>query len=588
MLSKLKEFFISIKSGLPNNVMMIFFTKNFRIIFLSVSLLSLCILSVYSASVYNSVNSENNSQLQSLLNQTASGADNIFESSITTIENLSQDQNLFFVMNTNNIAQPFNYASTLGSLMKTLAMHNSTIDSICVYSVKNDLFLSTDYAVQQWFSAPQPTAEQNRANDMYVQTKLNDFPAVITIYRSVFDTAGKNYLGYIAVNINTLTLEKNLSASFTGLDMHIYVIHNNTIVYSDIYDAIGSSASENSALKNSAAPDKAGNNKKCVSFECSSQINSLKYIMLDYNHSQRESLLLTLRSSLIVGLIIFILSIIVSLILSAKIYVPYKNIIKILQNDNDMLLPTNYLTDLELIESYVRHYTQSNSILSNVVSKQSAEIHQLTLASLQAQIHPHFIYNIIDCICWSLYEEGLSNSNIHKALLSLANLMKMSYDYSSSFISVSEESDFLTNYTNLLLFKYYNSFNVDINFEPSILKCVIPKMILQPIVENAFNHGICKTGRIGCISISGRKDSEDLIFSVTDSGPGIENYKLKKINETLRNANAPMPKEHIGLYNISKRLRLIYGSKASIELSARSGGSSGLSVTVRIPIISNK
>lgn len=585
MLSKLKELFISLKAELLGNIMRTFFTKNFRIIFLSVSLLSLCILAVYSASVYSSINSENNSQLQSLLNQTANGADNVFKSSITTIENLSQEKNLFFVMNTNNIAHPFNYATALGGLMKTLVMHNSTIDSICVYSVKNDLFLSTDSSVQQWFSAPQMISEQNRGINMYVQTKLNDFPAVITIYRSVFDTAGANYLGYIAININTLTLEKNLAASFTESDMHIYAIYNNIILYSNIYDDIGTAASENSSLKNSATFAKDKNEKKRTSFEYTSQINGIKYIMLDYNHSKRESLLSTLRNSLMVGIIILILSIIVSLILSAKIYIPYKNIIKILQNDNDMLLPTNYLTDLELIESYVRQYTQSNSILSNVISKQSAEIHQLTLASLQAQIHPHFIYNIIDCICWSLYEEGLSNSNIHKALLSLANLMKMSYDYSSPFISVSEEADFLTNYTNLLLFKYYDSFNVDIYFEPAILKCVIPKMILQPIAENAFNHGIRKTGKNGCINISGRKDNETLIFCITDNGPGIEDYKLKKINGMLRNSNAPIPKEHIGLYNISKRLRLIYGSKASIELSARHDGSSGLSVTVCIPII---
>lgn len=585
MISRLKKIFNSLRQYIADkNIMMIFFTRNFRIIFLTVAVLSLCILSVYSVFVYSSANSKKNSQLQSLLDQTASGCDNIFESSVAIAENLSNGQSLFFVMNTNNITYPFNYASSLSSSMKSLAMLNSSIDSICVYSVKNNLFLSTDFSAQQWFHMPETDIVQNRTINMFTQTKLNDFPTVITIYRHFFDTAGKNYLGYLAVNINTLTLGDKLSASFAGDDIHLYVINDNKIIYSDNYDEIGSDTASADKFNNNSPLGKDENGKKFIAFECNSQINNMRYVMFDYSNSHKELLRTTLHSSLPVGILIFILSVIASLVLCAKIYIPYKNIISILQNDNETLMPTNYLTDLELIESYVRHYTQSNSILSNVISKQSAEIHQLTLASLQAQIHPHFIYNTIDCICWALYDEDYSADSIHKALHSLASLMKIVYDYSSSFISVSDESVFLTNYTNLFLFKYYNSFNVKMHFDEEMLSLMIPKMILQPIVENAFSHGICRSGGSGQIEIDGRMTDSSLIFTVCDSGSGIDSERLKKINRMLHDADAPMPKEHIGLYNVAKRLRLIYGSKASLELSVNSDGSSGLTVTMSIPL----
>ncbi|MDY3303997.1 MAG: histidine kinase [Clostridia bacterium] len=579
MWDKLKALPSKFKSYKYSNLMYMFFSKNFRIIFLSITSLNLCILLLYSVVYYNFSNSKSNAQFQSLLEQTSGMVDNVFESTVATLEALSQDKNLFFVINTTNITYPFNYANTLKESMRSFAMINSCIDSICVYSVKNNIFMSTDLNAQKWFTPPKlDSTETKRRIEIYPQFKQNNFPAVITVYRQFFSSENGGYLGYIAININCLSLKEKISSSIVSKSAHLLATYNGNVIFSDDYEKIGLNIANSSVLNTSP---------NSSVFKNMSQLDGIEYRLLVMNNTQSDFIASSINNILLIGLILLILSIIVSLTLSVKIFIPYKNIIKALQNDNGKLLPANYLTDLEYIEDQIVHYSKSNSALSGVISKQAAEIHQLTLASLQAQIHPHFIYNIIDCISWASYAEN-PESNTHDALFALAKLMKMSYDYSSPFISVADERAFLTSYTDLLLFKSYNSFTVNIDFDTSIMDFMIPKMIIQPVVENAFNHGISKNNGRGQIDIIGHRNGESLVFIINDDGPGLDGSKIISINQLINTSGEASAAEHIGLYNISERLHLIYGQRAYVELSERSDCSQGLSVKICIPIDTEK
>ena len=232
----------------------------------------------------------------------------------------------------------------------------------------------------------------------------------------------------------------------------------------------------------------------------------------------------------------------------------------------------------ELAKSYNRMLHDINHYVDSIIEiqkqKRQAEIH-----ALQMQINPHYIYNTLTSIKWLIMQGDTVKST--KAIDAFIKLLRSTISKSDEYISVEEEIENLKNYMYINEIRYgekiKTEFFISIN-EPDQL--MIPKMILQPFIENAFFHGFPE-GQNGEIIVCVREKAEKLIVEIIDNGVGMDE---RQVNE-LENGKSSRKSEHftgIGINNIRDRLKLIYENQ--YELKIKSSLGEGTTVTVVLPI----
>lgn len=203
---------------------------------------------------------------------------------------------------------------------------------------------------------------------------------------------------------------------------------------------------------------------------------------------------------------------------------------------------------------------------------------RIEIQLLQSQVNPHFLYNTLDSIRWMAVIQ--KSPGIEKMTRCLSNLLKNIAKGTQDKITVQEELALLHDYVEIQSVRYMEAFSFADQVPESLYSCRIIKLTLQPLVENAIFHGIEPTGETGTITVSGREDGKDLLLYVTDDGAGIPADTLAELLTTER------PRSHaslngIGVYNVHRRLQMIYGPDYGLTIESEPG--CGTCVTVRIP-----
>ncbi|GIO59893.1 hypothetical protein J43TS9_14670 [Paenibacillus cineris] len=213
---------------------------------------------------------------------------------------------------------------------------------------------------------------------------------------------------------------------------------------------------------------------------------------------------------------------------------------------------------------------------------------QAEFAALQSQINPHFLYNTLNCISSIGLEYG------SREIAQIASCMSKIFRYSirnDDLVRIREELDCIQAYMNIIAIRYENKFIIEIDVDEGLLEMQTPKMILQPIVENAVYHGLERMDQGGRLQVTGTIDAHgDVCFQITDTGKGMDPEQLASLQAKLGMASpepAPdgQPAASIGLSNIHNRLRLLFGEGYGIAIESQFGH--GTTVTVRIPKLLN-
>ncbi|MBT2760361.1 sensor histidine kinase [Paenibacillus sp. ISL-20] len=213
---------------------------------------------------------------------------------------------------------------------------------------------------------------------------------------------------------------------------------------------------------------------------------------------------------------------------------------------------------------------------------------QAEFSALQSQINPHFLYNTLNCISSIGLEYG------SREIAQIASCMSKIFRYSikkDNLVRIRDELDCIQAYMNIIAIRYENKFIIDIDVDEGLLEMQTPKMILQPIVENAVYHGLERMDQGGRLQVTGSIGAHgDVCFQITDTGKGMEPEQLASLQAKLSMASpepAPdgQPATSIGLSNIHNRLRLLFGEGYGIAIESQLGH--GTTVTVRIPKLLN-
>lgn len=207
--------------------------------------------------------------------------------------------------------------------------------------------------------------------------------------------------------------------------------------------------------------------------------------------------------------------------------------------------------------------------------KQKAE-----LKSLRMQINPHFLYNTLESINWMARIKGAPE--VGRMVKALGDLMRTSIS-GDDFVSIEEEIKNINNYLTIQKFRYGDRFEVNVDISPEIEYFKIPKLILQPIVENAFVHGIENKVGSGKIEIIGQKEDDKIVFQVNDNGIGMdEEVAAGLLLPDSRRSSNTEGHTHIGLNNVDLRIKMYYGQEYGVFIESRSGCGTNVKIILSI------
>ena len=218
-----------------------------------------------------------------------------------------------------------------------------------------------------------------------------------------------------------------------------------------------------------------------------------------------------------------------------------------------------------------------NELLEQVKTEQ-VRLRKAEFELLQSQINPHFLYNTLDAIVW-LAEAG-EQKKVVSMVGSLSDFFRISLNQGQDILDVREELQHVRSYLEIQQMRYQDILQYEICVPEELYSSRIPKITLQPLVENALYHGIKNKRGKGMIRIDGEMEDSDCILRITDNARAMTPERLGQVREGIRNRNA-CETEIYGLYNVNERIRLNFGEKYGITITSTYG--EGTCVTVRLP-----
>lgn len=206
-------------------------------------------------------------------------------------------------------------------------------------------------------------------------------------------------------------------------------------------------------------------------------------------------------------------------------------------------------------------------------------LNEMEIRFLQHQMNPHFLFNVLLTIQIKAKRSG--NETIYKMVSKLSALLRASiYTNNVDRITVGEELEYTEFYLYLQKMRFEDRFFYKIIVEDEELKkCIIPKFVIEPIVENAVIHGIENIENEGLIRIVLKKIGKDLIVTVQDNGVG---FDVREYLDSLEQAKNGSSREKIGLKNVDLRLRHIYGEEYQIKIESEIN--TGTTIYIKIPV----
>ena len=276
-------------------------------------------------------------------------------------------------------------------------------------------------------------------------------------------------------------------------------------------------------------------------------------------------------------------------ILAKGIAGPIKRTSKAMQQfaevDFSVRLPEGRRDEIGAMNSVFNQTIEKIEQLIKQVVEMETVNKDIEFQALQAQINPHFLYNVLDTINWMARKKG--EDNICRMVTSISSLMRASISNKRSMVYIREEIKYVQDYLYIQETRYGDKFTSYIEVDERLNELEIPKMTIQTLVENAVVHGVENATWDCFLYVSGEITDGMAVFTVKDDGVGMSQEQLEKLMGTEEEPDheAERTHTHLGVYAVRKRLDYVYQNKARMSITSEPG--KGTQVILEIPMNGN-
>ncbi len=318
-------------------------------------------------------------------------------------------------------------------------------------------------------------------------------------------------------------------------------------------------------------------------------IQKFMYTYLYYESAYLNSLQSDMITNMIVLMVIVVFF---SLVLLYVLLASSKKLSRKIVDPIDMIcerleaIGKGSLTVREPIQADIEEIQLLSNGIENMVERLIKQIEKNTeqekqrrrteFALLQAQINPHFLYNTLDTIVWLIESEEINEAV--KMVASLSNYFRFTLSRGKNVITIEEEEQHVRSYLEIQQMRYRDLMDYEIDIPEQLKKYILPKLTLQPLVENALYHGIKNRRRKGFIRLTGKAVNGRIILEVTDEGRGMTEERLAEVRASLTEGT----NEGFGLRTVHQRIQILFGPEYGLSLESTLDV--GTKVIVTIPM----
>ncbi|MCR8657208.1 cache domain-containing sensor histidine kinase [Paenibacillus endoradicis] len=553
-----------------------------------------------------------------VLNNVGQAQYNLAKTSLDQFDYIAQDaidfsNYLFLSMHTQQLLATENdpvVRKDLFSSLSTLMVTRHSMQSVILYTLDPNNH-QQPFAINHAGIASAIPFERFASSSLYQQTlKADGKPvwALMRAHETVFDGDRQTKIvlskvvkdsstldpkGIVLLGFNESKLREQYMKT-VGKDNQIYVIDQNGLILSasnqewqhknatelpfiDGYEAL----LHNEKLTHI-------DNKQWIVSHSSSNLTGWHVLVVQ----EKQQLLTELKQIQTITILImvacFVVSLIITWIASSLITNPLKKLLRSMRRlqNGDFSQRVDFSGQDEigrLGEGYNNMVIRIKDLIDEVYAMQLKQ-RNAELKTLQAQIHPHFLYNTLDMICWTAQQRG--QKDISELVYSLSNLFRLSLSEGRDFITLEEELELIRSYLYLQKQRFKDRLHFEIHVPDEALALHVPKLLLQPLIENAVIHGIEPLHEHGFIQVTIQYSAQQLSIEVMDNGVGIQQERLHQINQALRqHSNLHRDQQssaYFALTNVKERLIIIYGSDILFHITSTEG--KGTLVSMTFPI----
>ena len=288
-----------------------------------------------------------------------------------------------------------------------------------------------------------------------------------------------------------------------------------------------------------------------------------------------------IQLSLLLAVIILLTALLTSWLLSRLLGRPLRALASAMESfeadaDHFEYHPVGGTREVQELSCSFGHMVMRIQQLMTTVRQEEVNLRKTELKALQAQINPHFLYNTLDSIAW-MCEQG-RNSDAVKMVHALARLFRISISKGHELIPIAKEIEHAESYLQIQKYRYKNRFTYSFHVDPDCLKYLCNKITLQPIIENAINHGLDLLVDEGCIDVYVCQDGDDIVLRVQDNGVGMSQKQIESIMQ-----HGPKDRTGIGIRNVNDRLQIYFGKEYGLHITSKLDV--GTCVEIRMPKI---
>ncbi|HHX60410.1 MAG TPA: histidine kinase [Epulopiscium sp.] len=233
--------------------------------------------------------------------------------------------------------------------------------------------------------------------------------------------------------------------------------------------------------------------------------------------------------------------------------------------------------EFELIGNYFNDMIVRLKALLNKNNELVNRNRMSEIMQLEAQFNPHFLFNALETLKYMI---RIDTEKAVEMVVGLASLLRYSINYEDGNIYIRTDIKYIEDYLMIQKYRFNKRLEYIINIEEDTKDCVVPKLIIQPMIENAINHGYSKKEKLN-IELNTFIDKNKLVLEIIDDGDGFSKERLEEIVASL--SQEGLETNHIGLYNVYRRIQLLYGDQYGFHIESVQG--EGTKVTIYLPIL---